>query len=64
MAWEHGYRHVLLEVDSKVVVDMLTKTNGVKGYNGVSIERCLKLINKEWIVKITHVYREANIATD
>lgn len=54
--WDHGFLH-MMEVDSKVDVDKLRKLNGVDGYNGVLIKRCIQLINMDWSVEITHVHR-------
>lgn len=64
LAWEHSFRRVMLEVDSKVVVDMLKRPKGVKGYNGVLVDRCIQLINREWIVEIAYIYRKANNAAN
>lgn len=45
----------MAELDSKGAVDMLMMPSGAKGNNIVLIERCLQVINKEWIVEIVHV---------
>lgn len=48
LAWDHGYRDVLLEIDSKMVVDMLRNQKDIEGYNGVLVERCQKL-SSDWL---------------
>lgn len=64
LTWDYGFHRVSLEVDFKVVVDMLRKLNGVERFSGVLIEMCLQLINNDYMVEIAHIYREANKVAD
>lgn len=64
LAWDHRFHHLVMEVDSEVIADMLSKPNGVKGYNRLLIDRYIQPISMDLIVEIAHIYREANKATD
>jgi len=63
-AWEKKVTRVELEVDSTLVVGFL-KT-GVSERHPLSflVRLCHGFFSKDWIVRISHVYREANRLTD
>ncbi|XP_050207419.1 uncharacterized protein LOC126656837 [Mercurialis annua] len=61
--WHLGFRRVLLEVDNKNVVDALNKLSSA-GSNFNIIAAICALLAREWEVRVTHVYREANFAAD
>lgn len=58
LAWDNGYLHVILEVDSQEVVDILMKRKPTNVYNRVLLEQCADLINKDWIIEIKYIYIE------
>ncbi|CAA7022190.1 unnamed protein product [Microthlaspi erraticum] len=64
IAWERRSQRVELEVDSEVVVGFLK--SGISEVNPLSFLVCLchGLISRDWIVRISHVYREANRLAD
>ncbi|KAG7542942.1 Ribonuclease H-like superfamily [Arabidopsis thaliana x Arabidopsis arenosa] len=64
IAWDRGARRVELEVDSEIVVGFL-KT-GINDTHPLSflVRLCYGFITKDWIVRISHVYREANRLAD
>ncbi|KAG7599188.1 Reverse transcriptase zinc-binding domain [Arabidopsis suecica] len=64
IAWERGYRRVELEVDSEIVVGFLT--TGISPSHPLSflVRLCHGFISRDWIVRIAHVYREANRLAD
>ncbi|KAG7579838.1 Ribonuclease H domain [Arabidopsis thaliana x Arabidopsis arenosa] len=64
LAWERRATRVELEVDSELVVGFL-KT-GVSDSHPLSflVRLCYGFISKDWIVRISHVYREANRLAD
>lgn len=64
VAWEHGVRKVVCEVDSKFVFDLLHEQGMIANdyFNLVWLIR--DLLAKEWGVEIRHVYREGNRSTD
>ncbi|KAG7559018.1 Reverse transcriptase zinc-binding domain [Arabidopsis thaliana x Arabidopsis arenosa] len=64
IAWERRVPHVILEVDSELVVGFL-KT-GIRESHPLSflVRLCHGFISKDWTVRIDHVYREANCLAD
>jgi len=64
LAWEKKVSRVELEVDSALVVGFL-KT-GVSERHPLSflVRLCHGFLSKDWIVRISHVYREANRLAD
>ncbi|KAJ9159056.1 hypothetical protein P3X46_024587 [Hevea brasiliensis] len=64
LAYDRGYRKVILECDNLTVVNTIL---GVS--NNQCILRCLvdsirSLLLKDWDVQISHIYREANFSAD
>lgn len=65
LAWNLGLSKILVEVDSKVVFQWLSKTGNTTGPLQGMIKECQKIIHKkEWSVKVEHIYREANRCAD
>ena len=64
IAWENGIRRLEVEVDSATVVGFL-KT-GIHDAHPLSflVRLCYGFISRDWLVKISHVYREANCLAD
>ena len=53
-----------MEVDSKCEVDILQRKDKRVGPNYRLTRDINKLLNKEWEVKIAHIYRKGNRCTD
>ena len=65
VAWEGGHRKVHVELDSEVVVRMLTDEPPSKSPFINLIRKCVAFIKRDQReVKVSHCYREANRATD
>ncbi|KAG7543761.1 Ribonuclease H-like superfamily [Arabidopsis thaliana x Arabidopsis arenosa] len=64
IAWERRATRVELELDSEMVVGFL-KT-GISEYHPLSflVRLCHGFLARDWIVRISHVYREANRLAD
>ncbi|CAA7019270.1 unnamed protein product [Microthlaspi erraticum] len=64
IAWEGRAQRVELEVDSEMVVGFLQ--TGISESNPLSflVRLCHGFISRDWIVRISHVYREANRLAD
>ncbi|KFK31801.1 hypothetical protein AALP_AA6G160600 [Arabis alpina] len=64
IAWERRITRLEIEVDSAIVVEFL-KT-GISEYHPLSflVRLCHGFISRDWIVRIVHVYREANRLAD
>ncbi|KAG7594142.1 Reverse transcriptase zinc-binding domain [Arabidopsis thaliana x Arabidopsis arenosa] len=64
VAWEKGYRRVVLESDSALVVGYLQ--SGIEETHPLAflVRMCHGFISRDWIVRVTFVYREANRLAD
>lgn len=64
IAWEQGITRLELEVDSEIVVGFLQ--TGISDTHPLSflVRLCHGFISRDWIVRIAHVYREANRLAD
>ncbi|KAG7586822.1 Ribonuclease H domain [Arabidopsis thaliana x Arabidopsis arenosa] len=64
LAWERRATRVELDVDSEMVVGFLT--TGISDTHPLSflVRLCHGFIARDWIVRISHVYREANRLAD
>ncbi|KAG7556773.1 Reverse transcriptase domain [Arabidopsis suecica] len=64
IAWERRAMRVEVEVDFQIVVGFLKK--GISDSHPLSflVRLCYGFLSKDWIVRINHVYREANRLAD
>nr|ABW81036.1 unknown [Arabidopsis lyrata subsp. lyrata] len=63
-AWEHRVTRLVLEVDSSLVVGFLTTGIGDSHPLSILVRLCYGFIARDWIVRVTHVYRKANRFAD
>ncbi|KAL9426013.1 hypothetical protein AB3S75_032894 [Citrus x aurantiifolia] len=64
MAWQRGFRRILVEVDSKAVTQILENPTTPVNEHHSLILAIRELLSRDWVVKVNHIYREANIAVD
>ncbi|KAL9859832.1 putative RNA-directed DNA polymerase [Arabidopsis thaliana] len=64
MAWECKVSRLELEVDSEVVVGFLRTCISESHPLSFLIRMCYSFISRDWIVRISHKYREANRLAD
>ncbi|KAL0786525.1 hypothetical protein Bca101_002771 [Brassica carinata] len=64
IAWDRGFRRLELEVDSESVVGFLRTWINDSHPLSFQVRLCYGFISRDWIVKISHVYREANHLAD
>ena len=64
VAWEKGIRRLEVETDSKVVVEFLTTGIGDTHPLFFPVRVCHGFLSRNWLVRIVHVYREANCLAD
>jgi len=64
IVWEQGITRLELEVDSKIVVGFLQ--TGIPDSHPLSflLRLCYGFISRDWLVRISHVYREVNRLAD
>ncbi|CAN0922359.1 Putative ribonuclease H protein At1g65750 [Linum grandiflorum] len=60
IAWELGYRKVNLQINSAAIISLLRNTSRDDMRHRACLEEFRELINRDWIVRITHTYREGN----
>lgn len=64
LAWQHGFRNVILETNCKVAVETIIKEETMENdYYGLVIG-IRNLLNRDWIVRCNHIYRERNRCAD
>ncbi|KAL9862399.1 putative RNA-directed DNA polymerase [Arabidopsis thaliana] len=64
IAWERRVARLELEVDSEIVVGFLT--SGISDSHPLSflVRLCYGFLSRDWLVRVSHVYREANRLAD
>ncbi|KAF7815339.1 reverse transcriptase [Senna tora] len=62
--WEKGFKHVVVESDNRNVINLIC--NGYDGPHPLRniLSRIRELLNRDWHVKIKHVFREGNMVAD
>jgi ribonuclease HI len=63
-AYRMGFRKVELHIDSVSVVCVLKKGNSRSIHGGPFLKQIWKLLELDWLVEISHTYREANECVD
>lgn len=64
IAWERRVERFEVEVDSEIVVGFLQSGIGDPHPLSFLVRLCHDFISKDWMVRISHVYREANRLSD
>ncbi|CAN1171504.1 Putative ribonuclease H protein At1g65750, partial [Linum perenne] len=64
MAWEHGFRKVSARVDSQAILSLVRTDEDATHQHVVDISDLRELLQRDWEVTITHIYREGNFAAD
>ena len=64
-AWNNGYKYINLQVDSKLAHNWITNLNSFYPleYSNL-IHDCRSLLERPWVVKTNHIWREANGCVD
>lgn len=53
--------NVIVEVDSKFVIELLQQEHLMIGPHGMLIAKCKELLHRDWSVQMQHAYRECNM---
>ncbi|CAJ2627891.1 unnamed protein product [Trifolium pratense] len=64
MAWRDHISHLIVESDSKLLIDMITGNCNIGGVTPILIRRIPNLLALDWQVQIRHTWREGNISAD
>ncbi|WCJ29423.1 LINE-1 retrotransposable element ORF2 protein [Euphorbia peplus] len=64
MAWKKGYRRVIVEIDSLIVLKLVMDGERVFHRYYWLIEGCKLFLKHDWEIKMQHQFREGNRAAD
>ncbi|CAN1760301.1 Putative ribonuclease H protein At1g65750, partial [Linum perenne] len=62
--WEAGFRKVVLQLDSKTTIALMTSGKDTTHQHGLESLKLQDLLNRDWTVKVQHTYREGNHTAD
>ncbi|CAN1797354.1 hypothetical protein LINPERHAP1_LOCUS21238 [Linum perenne] len=58
------YRKIALQLDSQVAVSILLQDGEVTHKHGTEVLKFRELLSRDWVVKVYHIFREANKVVD
>ncbi|CAN1186305.1 Putative ribonuclease H protein At1g65750 [Linum perenne] len=64
LAWDVGARRVMVQVDSRAAVSLISNASNPCHQHAGEVTLIHQLLNREWEVTISHIYREGNQAAD
>ncbi|CAJ2642253.1 unnamed protein product [Trifolium pratense] len=64
LARRKGITHLIVESDSKLLIDMVTGRCNLNGATPIMIRRIQELINMNWQTQFQHTWREGNRSAD
>ncbi|CAN1747316.1 Putative ribonuclease H protein At1g65750 [Linum perenne] len=64
LAWDYGFRRVELQLDSKVAISLLSSPDIPQHQQAAEVLHFQNLCKRSWEVRVRHIFREANKATD
>ncbi|CAN1191314.1 Putative ribonuclease H protein At1g65750 [Linum perenne] len=63
-AWDAGFRKVILQLDSKSAISLLTSEDATRSIHALEITCFKEMQSRDWEVVVRHTYREGNRAAD
>ncbi|CAN0904968.1 Putative ribonuclease H protein At1g65750, partial [Linum grandiflorum] len=64
LAWNLGFKRVNLQVDSAVVISLITSTSETDLQHKAGVEKLQGVIDRDWRVHVSHTYGEENRVAD
>ncbi|KAL4305782.1 hypothetical protein AHAS_Ahas16G0112700 [Arachis hypogaea] len=64
LAWDLRFKKIILEIDSKIAFQILSKREERDNHPETIIRSISQLIQRDWNVKFCHTYREGNKSID
>lgn len=64
LAWRLNFRRVYVEINSLEAYNLVNDHEEGRGYNCDIVRGIEVLMNREWVVTLEHIYREANLVAD
>ncbi|CAN1130050.1 Putative ribonuclease H protein At1g65750, partial [Linum perenne] len=64
LAWNAGYKKIIVQTDSQVAVQLLTDDSSTNHHHGLEVTQFKEFNARSWEIRIQHIYREGNRAAD
>jgi len=64
MAWREHISQLIVESDSKILIDLVTENCKFSGSVSILVQRIRKLLALDWRVQFRHTWREGNRCAD
>lgn len=64
MAWRMNFSAVVLEPDSMEAINLLQGREVGSVEDWALIQNCRELLDRQWVVEIKHIFRQANKVSD
>ncbi|CAN0926089.1 Putative ribonuclease H protein At1g65750, partial [Linum grandiflorum] len=64
LAWDLGFRHVQLQLDSTAAISAITGKDSSDLRHRSCIEEARELFSRDWSLHVIHTFREGNKAAD
>ncbi|CAN1149690.1 Putative ribonuclease H protein At1g65750, partial [Linum perenne] len=64
IAWDNGFRRVAARTDSQAILTLIREDRNVSHQHAVDIANLRELLERDWEVTISHIFREGNFAAD
>ncbi|CAL1367079.1 unnamed protein product [Linum trigynum] len=63
MAWDEGFRRVVLQTDSQAAIRLIEGAEE-RTPHFLAVQSARRLLDRDWQVRLVHVFREGNYAAD
>ncbi|CAN1149154.1 Putative ribonuclease H protein At1g65750 [Linum perenne] len=64
IAWDRGFRRIIVQLDSRVAVQLLLGDGEDSHQHSSEIASFREMLDRDWMIKVEHIYREGNRAAD
>ncbi|CAN1743736.1 Putative ribonuclease H protein At1g65750 [Linum perenne] len=64
IAWDNGFRRVDARTDSQAIFTLIREDRSATHQHAVDIDKLRELLQRDWEVTISHIYREGNSVAD
>jgi hypothetical protein len=64
IVWRDGLSHLIVENDSKVLINMVTNKCSIKRNTPLPIHRIQEFTKKDWQIRFVHAWRKDNRSAD
>ncbi|CAN0891083.1 Putative ribonuclease H protein At1g65750 [Linum grandiflorum] len=64
LAWEFGYKHVQVQLDSQATIQFLLAEDESTYQHSFEVAQFQELLDRDWMVEVEHIYWEGNQTAD